>query len=138
MMKAIRSSTSALLFILPLATVAQPESGAVFPELVEFAESLRSCEAASATQPHPLMASFTIEHTVVGRTDDLCEYRQTMPGNMQMICAFDEAMLEAYGDELEQTASTGEMSGSTAALPVWMSSCELEMPDGQRTPLAGN
>ena len=138
MMTTIRNTTTLLLFTLPLATVAQPENDAVFPELFEFAESLRSCEAASATQPHPLMASFTIEHTVVGESDGLCEYRQTMPGNMQMICAFDTATLEAYGDELEQSASTGEMSGSTSALPEWMSSCELETPDGQRTPLAGN
>lgn len=139
MMTTVRNTTAALLVMLPLASIAQQDES-VFPELVTFADSLASCEASAATQPHPLMPSFTIEHTVVGMREDEggCEYRQSMPGNMQMICAFDPVMLDIFADELEQTGRTGEMAGSTESLPAWMAACELETPDGKRTPLVAN
>src|SRR5690606_5459371 len=136
----VRNATIALLLMLPQVSVAQPDNAAVFPDLVDFADSLASCEAATASQPHPLMPSFTIEHSVVGMRENegRCEYRQSMPGNMQMICAFDPVMLDLFADEVEQTGRTGEMSGSTQSLPAWMAACELETPDGKRTPLVAN
>ncbi len=117
---------------------AQPPAatGAVVdPDLLAFAGKLRSCTPATATQPHPLMRGFSIEHAVTGLQDARCDYSQGMPGNMRMVCAFDEAARAAYADELERTATTGAMSGSSdGAQPAWASACEIEMASGKRVP----
>ena len=61
-----------------------------------------------------------------------------MPGGMRMLCRFDAADRHTYADELERTATTGRMSGtSKGAQPVWSISCEIETKDGKRLPMGG-
>lgn len=111
----------------------------VFPDLLEFADKLRACEPASATQPHPLMPAFTIEHTVTGLNDELCGYKQTMPSDMQMFCAFDEETRTAYAEELEQWAISGRAAGSLSGpQPAWATACEIETASGERMPMASS
>jgi hypothetical protein len=127
----------ASLLATPLSAVAQATPAPVDPALLAFAEKLQACTPATATQPHPLMRGFTIEHAIHGARDMRCAYIQTMPGGMRMVCAFDEASRDAFADELRQTATTGRMSGSSqAAAPGWASACEIETASGQRSPMA--
>lgn len=110
---------------------------AVDPDLLAFSERLRQCTLAATTQPHPLMHGFIIAHEVEGLRDGRCDYTQTMPGGMRMVCAFDDAARLAFADELRETATTGRMSGSTReAQPRWMTACEIETASGQRMPMA--
>ena len=110
----------------------------VYPELAAFADQLRTCAPATAPQPHPFMKSFTIEHAITGVREGRCDYSQTMPGGMRMVCAFDDASRDAYADELERTAKTGAMSGSSKGpQPTWNKACEIETKDGKRMPMGG-
>ena len=110
---------------------------AIDPGLLALSEHLRECTPATATQPHPLMRGFTIEHAVVGAEGGRCGYTQSMPGGMRMVCAFDETVRAAFAGELRETATTGRMSGSSReAQPAWMAACEIETTTGQRTPMA--
>lgn len=122
-----------------LATVGAASAGTT-PEpisLAAFAERLQACTPATATQPHPLVRGFTIEHAVIGEEGGRCGYTQSMPGGMRMVCAFDEAARTAFAGELRETATTGRMSGSSReARPAWMAACEIETAAGQRTPMA--
>ena len=123
-----------------VATTANAQAPAVIgtvvdPALLAFAGELRSCAPATAAQPHPLMRGFTIEHAVTGLHEAMCDYSQSMPGNMRMVCAFDEAARTAYADELEHTATTGAMSGSSdGKQPAWTGACEIETAAGKRLP----
>jgi hypothetical protein len=105
-------------------------------EITAFVEALNSCTAARAATPHPLMRSFTVEHTISGPGTGGCNYRQTMPGKMAMVCALSPEGRKAMAAEIGVYAKGGPMSGSTsAAKPTWWSECQLEMPDGKRQPM---
>ena len=133
---------STFLFVLstmcamPAGLAAQSADAPVDPALLAFAEKVRACEVATAEQTHPLVPGFTIEHAITGGREAACDYSQSMPGDMHMICVFDASTLAAYADELEQAATTGQMAGSSSgAQPVWTSSCEIETAAGERLPL---
>ena len=125
------------LFTQPLPQAAPtppPVSGSA--EIAAFVEALNSCTAAKAATPHPLMRTFTVEHTVAGITATGCDYRQTMPGRMAMVCSLSPAGRKALATEISVYAKGGSISGSTsAAKPVWWSECQLELPDGKRQPM---
>lgn len=128
-------AAAALAAALPFTLAAQTDQP-VFPELLEFADSVRACEPASATMPHPMMPDFEVEHTVTGMNDGLCDYNQTMPGGMTMLCAFDDEARTAYAEELENWATTGQASGSMSGpQPAWASACEIETASGERMPV---
>lgn len=129
-------SILSMMCAMPSGLAAQSVDGPVAPALLAFADKVRACELATAEHAHPLVPDFTIEHAVTGRHGAVCDYSQSMPGNMHMICAFDETALAAFADELEQTATTGRMAGSSSgAQPVWTSSCEIETASGERLPM---
>lgn len=105
-------------------------------EMATFVEALDTCTAAKAATPHPLMRSFTVEHTIAGLNAGACDYRQTMPGKMTMVCALSPEGRKVMAAEMSVYAKGGQMSGSTsAAKPTWWSECQLEMPDGKRQPM---
>jgi hypothetical protein len=104
-------------------------------EIVAFAEALDGCTPATAKTPHPLMTTFVVEHTVNGEKDGACGYAQTMPGRMKMVCTLSGDGRRALSAELKTMASGGPMRGGTsAAQPVWMKECEIELPSGSRVP----
>jgi hypothetical protein len=105
-------------------------------EIATFVDALNNCTVDRAATPHPLMRSFTVEHTITGLNADACDYRQTMPGKMAMVCALSPAGRKAIAAEISVYAKGGAMSGSTsAAKPTWWSECQLEIPDGKRQPM---
>ncbi len=105
-------------------------------DITAFVEALNSCTVARAATPHPLMRSFTVEHSIAGLSAGGCDYRQTMPGKMTMVCALSPAGRKAMAAEIGVYAKGGPMSGSTsAARPSWWNECQLEMPDGKRQPM---
>ena len=117
----------------PVASAIAPSSSS---EVAAFVEALNTCTAAKAATPHPLMKSFTVEHTIVGAREPGCDYRQTMPGKMAMVCVLSPEGRKAIATELSVYVKGGSISGSTSsAPPVWMNECELEMPDGKRQPM---
>lgn len=117
----------------PAAPAVAPSGSA---EVAAFVEALNTCTAAKAATPHPLMKSFTVEHTIAGARESGCDYRQTMPGKMAMACMLSVEGRKAIATELSVYVKDGTMSGSTSsAPPVWMNECELEMPDGKRQPM---
>ena len=125
-----------LAFVIAVSCLPGPALAAADDDLSTFAGHLRACTPATATQPHPLMGGFTIEHSVVGMRDDACEYGQSIPGGMHMHCRFDEGTRNAYADELQRAATTGSMSGSSnGPQPEWTTACEIETKDGKRLPM---
>lgn len=61
----------------------------------------------------------------------------TMPGRMAMVCALSEPGRKALAADISVYATGGAMKASTSGpQPVWWGECELEMPDGKRSPLA--
>lgn len=134
--------TSTLLTLLLAAGPATPQAQPVVPpvsgtaEIGAFVTALDSCTAAKAATPHPLMTSFVIQHTIVGSKETGCEYRQTMPGNMQMVCLLSVEGRKALAAELSVFAKGGTMHGSSSGpQPAWTNECEIEMPNGTRSPL---
>jgi len=124
--------TAALIAQTPPATQ-EPKPGTP-AEIEAFGTALETCTAAAVATPHPFMRSFTIEHTVTKEEAGKCDYRQTMPGNMKMICALSEDGRKGLAAEM-RTMASGSMSGSTsAAPPQWMTECEIETASGQRSP----
>jgi hypothetical protein len=114
----------------PIPTVSSPT------EITAFVDALNSCEAATAATPHPLMRSFTVEHTITGAQSSGCGYSQTMPGRMKMVCTLSADGRKTLAAEISVYAKGGSISGSTSgSQPVWFSECELEMPDGKRQPM---
>lgn len=104
-------------------------------EVTAFAAALESCTAASARTPHPLMTAFVVDHTITGETDSTCGYRQTMPGKMTMVCALTPDGRKLLAADIRTTASGGSMRGGTnRAQPGWLKECEIELPNGKRTP----
>lgn len=101
----------------------------------EFATRLQTCEPASFGHPHPLMRGFRTTHTIVGLRDGACRYAQTVPGGMNMECAFSDAGRNAFVGEFEAMAA-GQLRTSSGDAKVWQDECELVMPDGKRKPLS--
>lgn len=121
-----------LLLQAPAATPA-PSSPA---EISTFVEALQTCTPAKAATPHPLMRGFIVEHTIAGPAADRCDYRQTMPGKMAMVCALSPEGRKAMASELSVYVKGGTMAGSTSsAKAAWTSECQLELPDGKRQPM---
>src|SRR5687768_13410726 len=81
----------------PAAPVVAPSGSA---EVAAFVEALNSCTAAKAATPHPLMKSFTVEHTIAGARESGCDYRQTMPGKMMMACTLSVEGRKALATEM--------------------------------------
>lgn len=105
-------------------------------EMEAFVRALESCTAATAATPHPLMKSFTVQHTIVGPTEAGCDYTQTMPGNMKMVCLLSAEGRHALSGEMRVYVKGGTISGSSSsAAPTWMTECQLESPTGQRSPM---
>ena len=125
------------LFTRPLPQTAPPPppvSG--LAEIAAFVEALNNCTTAKAATPHPLMRTFTVEHTVAGLSAAGCNYRQTMPGRMAMVCSLSPTGRTAMATDISVYAKGGSMSGSTsAAKPAWWTECQLELPDGKRQPM---
>jgi hypothetical protein len=104
-------------------------------EVEAFSTALESCSAAKVATPHPFVRTFVIEHTVAGEKDGTCDYRQTMPGKMTLICALSADGRKGLAAEMKAMAGGGPMRGSTSAAPVvWMRECEIETADGTRMP----
>jgi hypothetical protein len=107
-------------------------------ELTTFAAALESCTAATARTPHPFVKTFTSEHTIKGETAGTCEYRQTMPGKMAMVCGLSAEGRKALAADVRKMAG-GEMKGSSAGpQPAWAKECEIELPSGARQPMVKN
>lgn len=101
-----------------------------------FAGALETCTAAKVATPHPLMKSFTIEHTVVGAKDTACLYTQTMPGKMMMECGFSATGRKAMATDLRAALEGGALRGGTSqAQPEWAKECELVTASGARSPM---
>lgn len=125
-----------LTLLAALQTPAPPPTTSSQAEVAAFVEALTDCTVAKAATPHPLMRSFTVEHSITGLGATGCDYRQTMPGRMTMVCALSPAGRKAMATEMSVYAKGGSMSGSTsAAKPVWWNECQLELPDGKRQPM---
>jgi hypothetical protein len=104
-------------------------------ELTAFAASLESCTAATARTPHPFVRTFTSEHTIKGETAGTCDYRQTMPGKMAMVCGLSVDGRKALAADVRKMAG-GDMKGSSAGpQPAWAKECEIELPSGARSPM---
>ncbi len=99
-----------------------------------FAAALEACVEASHQSPHPFMRDFVIEHTVSGKDGELCDYRQTMPGDMHMQCRLDEAGRTGLAAEFRELAE-GRMSGGTGEQPSWSGNCTVITSDGERIEL---
>ncbi len=131
-----------LLTLIPLVFTPQaatpPPQVSGTAEISAFVAALESCTEAKASTPHPLMTSFTVEHTIAGAKEAGYDYRQTMPGNLTMVCTLSVEGRKALAGELSVYAKGGTISGSTSGLrPAWWSECELETADGTRQPMAG-
>jgi hypothetical protein len=115
----------------------QPPALSSPSEVGAFVDALGACTEAKTATPHPLMKSFVVEHTIAGATEQGCSYRQTMPGRMAMVCALSETGRKALAADISVYATGGAMKGSTSGpQPAWWGECELEMPDGRRSPLS--
>ena len=127
---------------LTVVLVAQTPTGSQTPapgrpaDVAAFSAALEACTAAKVATPHPFMRDFIIEHTVTKEDAGLCDYRQTMPGDMTMICALSEEGRKQLATEMRNMAEGGSMRGSTSAAPAqWMTECEIETASGQRSPV---
>lgn len=106
-------------------------------EIAAFVEAIGTCTEAKAATPHPLMKSFTVEHTISGLQEAGCGYTQTMPGNMKIVCALSPEGRKALASEMSVYVKGGTIAGSTAApLPTWWRECQLETADGKRSQMA--
>jgi hypothetical protein len=115
----------------------QPPALSSPAEVSAFVGALGACTEAKAATPHPLMKSFVVEHTIAGATEPGCNYRQTMPGRVAMVCVLSEEGRAALAADINLYVSGGAMKGSSSGpQPAWWSECELEMPDGKRSPMA--
>lgn len=111
----------------------QPSGSA---EIAAFVTALDSCAPATVATPHLLMKSFTVQHTIAGPKDAGCDYTQTMPGNMKMVCMLSADGRKALAAEMNVYVKGGTISGSTsAAQPTWATECQIESPTGQRSPM---
>lgn len=123
----------ALLSVQTPVPATQPSGSA---EVEAFVKALDSCTPATAATPHLLMKSFTVQHTIAGPKDAGCDYTQTMPGNMKMVCMLSADGRKALAAEMSVYVKGGSISGSTsAAQPTWTTECQLESPTGQRSPM---
>lgn len=127
-----------VLVLIGAAAVAAGAQAVSSPEaLSTFLASLETCTAGTANTPHPLIPGFIVVHTSNGPTDGACGYRQTMPGNMTMVCALSERGRSVLAADIRAMMAGGSMRGSTsAAPPAWMQECEIEMANGRRIPAA--
>jgi hypothetical protein len=136
----VRYSFPAFLFVVVaaagvLASQSQTPAASSPAEIEAFSKALESCTAATAATPHPFVRTFTIEHTVGRETDGKCDYRQTMPGKMTMVCGLSAEGRRQLAAEMRTMATGGSMRGSTSAAPAqWMKECEIETASGQRSP----
>ena len=106
-------------------------------ETQTFLTALDGCSTGKASTPHPLIPSFVVEHTVLGEKNGACDYRQTMPGKMTMVCALTPAGRRTLSADLKTMVSGGPMRGGTnAAQPEWTKECQVELPNGTRIPAA--
>lgn len=132
--------TTLLSIVLSLLAAPQSTQAAVSPsgtaEIEAFVKALDSCTPATAATPHPLMRSFTVQHTIAGAKERGCDYTQTMPGNMRMACMLSDASRKTLAAEIAVYAKGGTISGGTSsAQPTWMAECELVTADGKRQPM---
>ena len=128
------------LLMLALLALAQAPAATPAPsspaEISTFVEALQTCTPARAATPHPLMRGFIVEHTITGPAAERCDYRQTMPGKMAMVCAFSPEGRKAMASELSVYAKGGTVAGSTSSAKAgWSRECLLELPDGKRQPM---
>jgi len=130
-----RLLTLSLVWALPTGATAVAQDVSTPAEVTAFIGHLDTCSPGTARTPHPLMTSFVVEHSVVGETDGTCGYRQTMPGNMTMVCALTPDGRKALAADLGAMAAGGALrGGTTRAPPVWMSECQIELQNGTRLP----
>lgn len=132
-----RHSISAAIFALALgvsglAGSQQPSSPA---DTEAFIAALDACTPSTVNTPHPLMRAFVVEHTVSGEKEGKCDYTQTMPGKMTMVCRLSADGRKVLAAELKVMTSGGQMRGGTNTPgPQWMKECEIELPSGSRIP----
>jgi hypothetical protein len=104
-------------------------------EIEAFAASLAACTASTLATPHPFVRAFMIEHTITKEDAGKCDYRQTMPGKMTMICGLSVEGRTLLAAEIRNMVPGGAMRGGTSAPPTqWMKECEIESPSGVRSP----
>lgn len=99
-----------------------------------FAEALVGCRPAKHQGPHPFVRGFVIDHEIVGESDGICAYTQTMPGGMTMDCKLSSDGRAGLAAEFRELAE-GRMSGGTGAQPAWTRECEIVTRDGKRMPM---
>lgn len=80
-----------------------------------FVQALQSCRSSTYDQPHPLVADFTVVHTVHGKDRDRCEYSQTMPGGMRMVCMLDAEGVAALVEAQRKWLAGGPLQASSSA-----------------------
>lgn len=132
----LRSAVLVAFALLPVGLIAS-QAVSTPAEVEAFAKALEGCTAAKAATPHLLMKNFVIDHTIGTETAGKCDYRQTMPGKMNMICGFSADARKAFAAELRNMYAGGSMRGSSSSAgPAWMKECEIELPDGKRIPAA--
>ena len=119
-----------------IAVSAAAKQGVSSPaETSAFVAALETCTAATMRAPHPLMASFVVEHTISGDANGACGYRQTMPGKMNMVCALTPAGRKLLAADMKVLTAGGALRGGTnQSQPEWFKECEIELPSGKRVP----
>jgi len=100
-----------------------------------FVAALETCAASKMRAPHPLMASFVVDHTILGEENGACGYTQTMPGKMTMVCALTPSGRKQLAADMKVMTSGGAMRAGTSQLqPGWFKECQIELPNGNRVP----
>ena len=104
-------------------------------EASAFVAALDTCSASTMRAPHPLMASFVVDHTILGEENGACGYRQTMPGKMAMVCALTPSGRKLLAADMKVMTSGGALRGGTnQPQPGWFKECEIELSSGKRVP----
>ena len=106
-------------------------------EATAFVSALDACTVSKMRAPHPLMASFVVDHTILGEENGACVYKQTMPGKMTMVCALTPSGRKSLAADMNVMTAGGAMRGGTnQAQPGWFKECQIELPNGNRIPAA--
>lgn len=78
-----------------------------------FPSKLRNCEPFQCKMTHPLIQSFIVEETIVGKSGDTCQYRITMPNGGLMTCNVSEKQRVEIAKYLEQSATAERVESKT-------------------------
>lgn len=112
----------------PVATT-RPDNGPAptgNARLERFIQALQSCRPSTYDERHPLVADFTVVHTVHGKDRDRCEYSQTMPDGMLMTCKLDDAGMADLIQAKRDFETNGIKGSFTAGAPKGvMQQCEF-------------